>query len=88
MSSTPDSPAKMPDDRTTQGRNYWTLFIPGIWKLLHAVLQPVSVICPTAAITPAKTDTLSANARANILWFITIARCAFKVRLIDDDAMA
>jgi hypothetical protein len=39
MSSTPDSPAKMPDDRTTQGGNYWTLFTPGIWKLLHAVLQ-------------------------------------------------
>ena len=29
----------MPDDRTTQGGNYWTLFTPGIWKLLHAVLQ-------------------------------------------------
>ncbi len=29
----------MPDDRTTQGGNYWTLFIPGIWKLLHAVLH-------------------------------------------------
>ncbi len=22
-----------------QGGNYWTLFIPGIWKVLHAVLQ-------------------------------------------------
>jgi hypothetical protein len=33
----------MPDDRTTQGGNYWTLFIPGIWKLLHAVLQPIVV---------------------------------------------
>ena len=30
----------MPDDRTTQGGNYWTLFTPGIWKLLHAVLHP------------------------------------------------
>ncbi len=29
----------MPEDRTTQGGNYWTLFTPGIWKLLHAVLQ-------------------------------------------------
>jgi hypothetical protein len=29
----------MPDDRTDQGENYWTLFTPGIWKLLHAVLQ-------------------------------------------------
>ena len=29
----------MLDDRTTQGGNYWTLFTPGIWKLLHAVLQ-------------------------------------------------
>jgi hypothetical protein len=39
MSNTPDSPAKMPDDRTTQGGNYWTLFTPGIWKVLHAVLH-------------------------------------------------
>ena len=23
----------------TQGGNYWTLFTPGIWKLLHAVSQ-------------------------------------------------
>jgi len=23
----------------TQGGNYWTLFTPGIWKVLHAVLQ-------------------------------------------------
>ena len=22
-----------------QGGNYWTLFTPGIWKVLHAVLQ-------------------------------------------------
>ncbi len=22
-----------------QGGNFWTLFTPGIWKLLHAVLQ-------------------------------------------------
>ncbi len=29
----------MPDDRTDQGGNYWTLFTPGIWKDLHAVLQ-------------------------------------------------
>jgi transposase len=41
MSSTPDSPAKMPDDRTTQGGNYWTLFTPEIWKLLHAVLHAI-----------------------------------------------
>ena len=24
-----------------QGGNYWALFTPGIWKVLHAVLQPV-----------------------------------------------
>ena len=29
----------MPDDRTDQGGNYWTLFTPGIWKDLHAVLH-------------------------------------------------
>ena len=23
-----------------QGGNYWTLFTPGIWKVLHAVLEP------------------------------------------------
>jgi hypothetical protein len=39
MNNTPDSPAKTPDDRTDQGGNYWTLFTPGIWKVLHAVLQ-------------------------------------------------
>ena len=44
MSSTPDSPAKMPDDRTTQGGHYWTLFTPGVWKLLHAVLQAPRLI--------------------------------------------
>ena len=22
------------------GENFWTLFTPGIWTLLHAVLQP------------------------------------------------
>src|ERR1700709_1282857 len=40
MNNTPDSPAKPPDDRTDQGGNYWTLFTPGIWKVLHAVLDP------------------------------------------------
>jgi len=39
MNNTPDSPAQMPDDRTDQGGNYWTLFTPGIWKDLHAVLH-------------------------------------------------
>ena len=29
-----------PEDRTDQGGNYWTLFTPGIWKGLHAVLHP------------------------------------------------
>ncbi|MFL5254656.1 MAG: MnhB domain-containing protein [Rhodopila sp.] len=39
MNNTPDSPAKPPDDRMDQGGNYWTLFTPGIWKVLHAVLE-------------------------------------------------
>jgi hypothetical protein len=39
MNNTPDSPAKPPDDRTDKGGNYWTLFTPGTWKVLHAVLQ-------------------------------------------------
>jgi hypothetical protein len=39
INNTPDSPAKPPDDRTDQGGNYWTLFAPGIWKALHAVLR-------------------------------------------------
>ena len=30
---------KTPDDRTDQGGNYWTLFTPRIWKVLHAILQ-------------------------------------------------
>jgi anti-repressor protein len=30
---------KKPDDRMNQGGNYWTLFTPGIWKVLHAVFQ-------------------------------------------------
>ena len=37
----------MPDDRTTQGGNYWTLFTPGIWKLLHAVLHRKATKLPT-----------------------------------------
>src|SRR3954453_8726359 len=39
MNNTPDSPAKTPDDRMDQGGNYWTLFTPRIWKVLHAVLE-------------------------------------------------
>jgi len=39
MCNTPDAPAKKPDDRMNQGGNYWTLFTPGIWKVLHAVFQ-------------------------------------------------
>jgi hypothetical protein len=39
MNNTPDSPAQTLDDRMNQGGNYWTLFTPGIWKLLHAVSQ-------------------------------------------------
>jgi hypothetical protein len=44
MNNTPDSPAKTPDDRTDQGGNYWTLFTPGIWKVLHAVLQRTALV--------------------------------------------
>jgi hypothetical protein len=43
MNNTPDSPAKPPDDRMDQGGNYWALFTPGIWKVLHAVLQFIPV---------------------------------------------
>jgi len=39
MINTPDSPAQMLDDRMILGGNFWTLFTPGIWKLLHAVLH-------------------------------------------------
>jgi hypothetical protein len=39
MCNTPDAPAKKPDDRMNQGGNYWTLFTPGIWKVLHAVFH-------------------------------------------------
>jgi len=39
MYNTPDAPAKKPDDRMNQGGNYWTLFTPGIWKVLHAVFH-------------------------------------------------
>jgi hypothetical protein len=39
MCNTQDAPAKKPDDRMNQGGNYWTLFTPGIWKVLHAVFH-------------------------------------------------
>jgi hypothetical protein len=26
-----------------QGGNYWTLFTPGIWKVLHAVLHTARI---------------------------------------------
>ena len=39
MSNTPDSPAEKPDHRMSQGGNFWPLFTPGIWKVLHAVLH-------------------------------------------------
>ena len=29
----------MPDDRMNRGGNYWTLFTPRIWKVLHAILH-------------------------------------------------
>jgi len=31
----------MLDDRMILGGNFWTLFTPGIWKLLHAILQRI-----------------------------------------------
>ena len=37
MDNTPDSPAETPDGCTPRGGNYWTLFTPEIWKVLHAV---------------------------------------------------
>jgi hypothetical protein len=46
MCNTPDAPAKKPDDRMNQGGNYWTLFTPGIWKVLHAVFQREDLIDP------------------------------------------
>ncbi len=33
-----------------QGGNYWTLFTPGIWKVLHAVFQP-NTTQPTSMIS-------------------------------------
>jgi hypothetical protein len=36
MDNTPDSPAKTPEDYTTQGGNFWTLITPEILKVLHA----------------------------------------------------
>ncbi|MDO8890482.1 MAG: hypothetical protein Q7V00_01415, partial [Sulfurimicrobium sp.] len=39
IDNTPVSPAQIPDGYTPRGGNYWTLFTPEIWKVLHAVLQ-------------------------------------------------
>jgi len=39
MINTPDSPAQTLDDRMILDGNFRTLFTPGIWKLLHAVLH-------------------------------------------------
>ena len=39
MDNTPGFSGKTPDGCTTRGGNYWTLFTPGIWKDLHAVLH-------------------------------------------------
>jgi chemotaxis response regulator CheB len=52
MSNTPDSPAKKPDHRMDQGGNFWTLFTPGIWKGLYAVLQPVELITEGLVLQP------------------------------------
>jgi hypothetical protein len=41
ISNTPDSPAQKLDDRMSRGGNFWTLFTPGIWKVLHAVLHSI-----------------------------------------------
>ena len=37
-----------------QGGNYWTLFTPGIWKVLHAVLQAELATILALASTPAE----------------------------------
>ncbi|MDP3689247.1 MAG: zinc ribbon domain-containing protein, partial [Sulfurimicrobium sp.] len=42
IDNTPVSPAQIPDGYTPRGGNYWTLFTPEIWKVLHAVLQVAS----------------------------------------------
>jgi hypothetical protein len=39
MTNAPESPAQRPDDRMILGGNFWTLFTPRIWKVLHAVLH-------------------------------------------------
>src|SRR6185437_12644217 len=76
MNNTPDSPAKPPDDRMDQGGNYWTLFTPGIWKVLHAVLHRTAYPRPGVRLTreelglrydltEAEIDFVRANARAD-----------------------
>jgi hypothetical protein len=61
MSNTPDSPAQTPDDRMIQGGNYWTLFTPGIWKVLHAVLHgPTSQLAGAPGLQPSLTSIRSA----------------------------
>src|ERR1700722_19300486 len=62
MNNTPDSPAKPPDDRTDQGGNYWTLFTPGIWKVLHAVLHPARPApCARSGRQPGTVDGVSVS---------------------------
>jgi hypothetical protein len=53
MCNTPDAPAKKPDDRMNQGGNYWTLFTPGIWKVLHAVFHK---LCAVAGLAPGQVE--------------------------------
>jgi hypothetical protein len=40
MNNTLDSPAKPPDDHTTRMETIGRCLSPGIWKVLHAVLEP------------------------------------------------
>ena len=38
MNNTPETPAQKPEFYTYRGGNFWTLFTPRTWKVLHAVL--------------------------------------------------
>ena len=41
MNNTPETPAQKPEFYTYRGGNFWTLFTPRTWKVLHAVLQSI-----------------------------------------------
>jgi len=49
MNNTPETPTQKPEFYAYQGGNFWTLFTPRTWKVLHAVLQQCLVdgsFCP------------------------------------------